>query len=244
MADDLLRGESEQTPSTSPVGTKAQALETGNPIEGTQSERSPEEVELAAYTKGAQKRIKELLEDNRDLKQQVERFNAYQPPPPPSSNSTYTGAPDVQDAVRKLDQVGMATKDFVSQEVSQNLNALRYQFEIDRLEGKYTGEDDRPKFDKQEYEDFVNRHPEYRNYLPEDVYKYKMYSEELRDWEGKHSQKSSTVSTTLRPTRTVVSEQGLTPETIEQRLKEPDGKQWYEEHINEINAVLLRQAQG
>src|SRR6185369_6968774 len=100
--------------------------------------------------------------------------------------------PDVKDAVRKLSDVGIATDEKVERKINESLGALRYQFELDRLESKWSGEDGRPKFDRVEYEDYVSRHPEYRGYLPEDVHE-KMYREEIRDWETQH--------TASRPTR-------------------------------------------
>jgi hypothetical protein len=152
--------------------------------------------------------------------------------------------PDVQDAVSKLDNFGLATKDFVAKEiekgVNQQLSGLFYKMEMDRLEARHNGSNDLPAFDRAEYEAYVNANPQYRGYAPEDIYN-KMFEEEIFDTKvrglGKQTAKQAP---TLRATRTRVQEDAMTPEYIEKRLAQPDGRQWYAQNIDKINATIAR----
>lgn len=245
MADDLdalLQGKDEDTSSVSQTEIKTQATDSSNPIEGGAEQQEPEEAEWRSLKGPTQDRIKRLIQEKKAQEAENARLRSAVgtvPPPPPG----YGGQsdPNVQDAVRKLDQVGLATKDFVKESVDQSVGNLRWQFEIERLESKYSGDDGRPKFDREEYQDYIGRHPEYRSYLPEDVYD-KMYHEELHDWDSQQTGgKVLSRNKTLRPTRTTSGgEEPLTPELIEARLREPDGRAWYEKNIEKINTVLGR----
>jgi hypothetical protein len=68
-----------------------------------------------------------------------------------------------------------------------------------------------------------------------------MYDEELLNIEFQKRQgQSSRTTKTLKPTRTQVQGDSLTPEYIEERLKQPDAQQWYSDNVTKINAVLGR----
>lgn len=202
---------------------------------------SPEEVEFNALKGPTQDRIKSILRERDVWKQKAETsVGSYQPqlPPPPPQ------APDVTTAVNKLSEIGMAPKDYVDQKVQQGIGSLIYQFELEKLGTRYDGSNGLPAFSKEEYEDYVARHPQFRTYQPEDVYN-KMYADEIYDWKTSHSGRSTTGQTTastLRPTRTTVREEVWTPDYIEQRLKEPDGPQWYDKNRDKINAVVSKMA--
>lgn len=153
--------------------------------------------------------------------------------------------PDVRDAVSKLDQFGVATKEYtnkqIDEKVDQKLSGIVWKMEMDRLEGRHNGNDGLPAFDRAEYEAYINANPQYRGYAPEDVYN-KMFEDEIFDAKVKGMGTKQTVSKapTLRTTRTRVQEETMTPEYIEQRLKQPDGRQWYDQNITKINSVIAR----
>lgn len=153
--------------------------------------------------------------------------------------------PDVQDAVSKLDNFGVATKTFVDKrikdEVNQSLSGIIWKMEMDRLEGKHSGSDGLPAFDRAEYEAYVNANPQYRNYTPEDIYS-KMYEDEIFDArvKGIGTRPSGRQTPNIRPTRTRIQEDAMTPDYIERRLQQPDGRQWYEQNKEKINAVVAR----
>lgn len=239
-----LPGEDAETPAAPPA-------ETTTPDDGTSASPggaanlSPEEERWNALAGSSQERFRRMAADNNQLRREREELQqklnsaSYQPPVTASDTKT----PEVESAVRRLSQVGIATKDEVQQAIDQRLAGLVYQQELTRLEDRYSGEDGRPKFDREEYEDYVSRHPQYRNYAPEDVYQ-KMYEPELFEWRvqstGKHEPAKAVPS--LKPTKTQVREEPLTPELIEQRLNEPDGRKWYEEHRSQIQTVLSKTA--
>jgi hypothetical protein len=231
--DDMLKGEDEKTPSVSPAGNKTHGNEPGEPIEGA-GQQTPEEVEFNSLKGSAKERFREMFRRAREAEEKAANAPAYQP--------NYNPAPQpnvqVKDAVDKLSAVGIATDEKVDKKISESIGGLRYQFELERLATRYNGEDGTPKFEKDEYEDYVSRHPEYRGYLPEDVFHDKMYREEFRDFESQRVQRSNQGTKTLRPTKNMAPSEALTPESIEARLKEPDGREWYEKHLSEINRVV------
>lgn len=166
-------------------------------------------------------------------------------PTPITSNSTQT--PEVTDAVRKLSDFGLATKDEVEQKITERVNqsvgALAYRYELDRLENKYSGADGKPAFSREEYENFINANPNYRNYQPEDVYE-KMFPEELFEYRLKnHNRPTPRQNSSLRPTKTQVREEQWTPEAIEAKLQtmsEGDRVAWVDKNKGLIDTVLGR----
>ena len=242
--DQILQGESAETPTVSPTET----ITPDNPTEvnpkGAEGSVSAEEEKWSSLGGAAQERFRQVTRENNALRQRLEGLEAkvnqsqsyYQPV------NKVNPTPEVEDAVRKLDDVGIATKDYANQVVDQKLSGLLYKMELDRLGKKYDGSNGLPQFDKDEYEDFVARNPKYRNYDPEDVYQ-KMYEPEVLNSKLQGNQSSSaTPVPSLKPTKTVVREESLTPESIEQRLKEPDGRAWYEKNFEKVNAVLQKNA--
>ena len=231
--DDMLREEGEETSPASPADNKTQGDDGSNPQGAPQP--SPEEVEFNSLKGPTQDRIRKILRDKKDLEKKLEQKQYIVPPPPPPGYGNQP-PPEVADAVNKLVGVGMADQKYVDRKMNESLNQLRYGMELDRLKTKYNGSDGRPEFNQEEYEDYVQRHPEYQRYLIEDVYE-KMYKPELEDWAISKTGKP-TYSKTLKPTKTTLKEETFTPEMIEQRLKEPDGRQWYQANIDKINATL------
>ncbi len=243
--DDLLNGQNQGAdPGSQPNKQKA-----GSDSGAQGTEGLPEEVvEFNSLSGSTQDRIVQLARDKRELAEENERLRNQvlsgnripTPPPPPTQDD-----PNVQASVNQLKRItNFTTADEVDQKVNQSLANLRYQFELDRLSNIYNGSDGKPKFTREEYEDYVSRHPQYQNYLPEDVYN-QMYREELFDWEmskrGQQNQIKKTPS--LRPTRTAVTpEEELTPEVIEAELQKPGAQEWYAKNLDKINAVLAKQA--
>lgn len=153
--------------------------------------------------------------------------------------------PEIQDAVSKLDQFGVATKEYtnkvVEEKVNQQLSGIVWKMEMDSLERRFNGSDGLPAFDRTEYESFINTNPQYRNYTPEDVYK-RMYEDEIFDAKvkGLGTKQSVKQAPTLRATRTRVQEETMTPEYVEKRLQQSDGRQWYEQNRDKINSAIAR----
>jgi hypothetical protein len=217
----MLQGAEEQTPA-SQSETGAQPVVT--PLE------SPEEVEFNSLKGNTQDRVRELIKQKNDALAAAQA-PAYVPPAPLTPNS-----PDVQDAVRKLSDVGIATQEGVNKTVDEKLNVIRWEQEMNRLSDNYSGEDGAPKFDRTETEDYIRTHPQFLNYAPEDVFKFKMH-----DPEEFGTTKVTKRSSTLRPTKTAAPEPAMTVEFIAERTdikKYPDAREWQEEHKAEIDKVL------
>jgi len=236
--DNLLQGQDDPGASDSQSQTTGQGLDFEE--RNASEQLTPEEIEFNSLTGSTQDRIKKLVSDKRNLLEELDREKrrTFVPPPPTYGNNQAN--PEVSDAVRKLSDVGIATDEKVDKKINESLGQLRRENELLRLESRFSGEAGEPKFVREEYEEYVSAHPQFRGYLPEDVYR-KMYDEELLNIEVQKRQGQTPRATkTLRPTRTQVQGDSLTPEYIEERLKQPDGQQWYSDNVTKINAVLGR----
>lgn len=205
-------------------------------------QQTPEEIEFNSLSGSTQDRIRRLAKDKRDLSERLANLerngggNQYIPPAP---GSPFVD-PNEQAAIQTLASKGIATDEKVSKFVDDRFNRLRWEFEQQRLEGKYQGQSGEPQYVREEVEDFISSHPQYQNYAPEDVFKYKMFPDEFMNLELQKRGTRTGQSSTLRPTKTNVQQESMTPEYIEQRMQQPDGRQWYDEHLDEINATLSK----
>lgn len=241
--DPNLNGEIVETPAATPA-------ETITPDAGSSVNQngavnlSPEEVSWNNLSGSAQDRFRETTRELARVRREREDLLARQQSVPENRFNALDNAPvpGAQDAVQTLDKIGMAPKQYVDQQINQQLSGLVYNMELERLGGRYDGSNGLPKFDREEYENYIAIHPQYRNYTPEDVYN-KMYDSEIFDWRSQQNQgrtNNRNSNTTLRPNRTQVREEPLTPEMIEQRLQEPDGTAWYAANIDKVNAVIAK----
>jgi hypothetical protein len=227
MADDLdqmLQGADDQTPAP-------QANQGGQDSQVTPLDsQTPEEVEFNSLQGSTQDRIRELVRQKNEAQYQAQQ-PAYVPPAPLTPNN-----PEVQDAVRKLTEVGVADKSYVDKTVDERLNAIRWENEMSRLSTSYSGDKGTPQFDRTEVEDYIRSHSQYLNYAPEDVFKFKMHNPE--DFAGSNTPRKSS---SLRPTKQQAPENAMTVEYIAERTdsaKYPDAREWQDEHKAEIDKVL------
>lgn len=232
-----------ETPSAPPAGTTTtEPTETVNPQDAVT--QSPEEVEFNALKGGTQDRVKTILQERDQWKAEAERRDAFirtnqgftQPPVKTDSSD-----PQTKIALEQVDRAGVATKDWAEQKINQGLGQVIYNMELKNLESRLDGSNGTPKFDRTEYQDFVNRNPKYQNYDPEDVYNI-IYSEELMDAKLKaRGIVTQPGNATLKPTSTTVREEQWTPESVEARLKQADGPDWYLINKGLINKVYKEQ---
>lgn len=233
--DRMLQGTDQ--PVDSPAQTDGQEGDTTQPVE----QQSPEEVEFNSLTGSTKDRIRQLAREKRELQQRLEQQQQTYVPPAPNSNFR---DPQEEAAIRTLADKGIALKDDVRRTVDESVNAMRWEFENGRLESKWHGQEGTPSYVREEVESFIQSHPQYRAVPPEVVFKSFMFPDEFLDYEIKRRGTKTTQSTTYRPTKQAVAQEGMTPEYIEQRLQQPDGRQWYDEHLDEINAVLSKMGQA
>jgi hypothetical protein len=228
--DAMLQGQTPAPTSQVQSGSQVDAPDTGD--------QSEEEVEFNKLTGSTQDRIRKLVRDKREAMEEAEGYkNTFRtvPPPAPINNEPN---PDVRQAVQKLSDVGLATKEEVDQRIGQSLSALRYESEMARLASTFSGSKGEPQFDRSEYEDFVRDNPVYINYYPEDVFRMKMFPDEFSNMGVKEPERETT---TLKPVKTSQQKETFSPEYIEEKLKSlpaNERQQWYNENLSEINATL------
>lgn len=232
--DRMLQGDDQ--PVDSPAQTDGQ--EDATKVE----QQSSEEVEFNSLTGSTKDRIRQLARRAREAEQRLEQFPANNMIVPPAPNSNFKD-PQEEAAIRTLADKGIALTSDVRKTVDESVNAMRWEFENGRLESKWHGQEGTPSYVREEVESFIQSHPQYRTVPPEVVFKQFMFSDEFLDYEIKRRGNKTGQSTTFRPTKQAVAQEGMTPEYIEQRLQQTDGRQWYDEHLDEINAVLQKMGQ-
>lgn len=244
MNEDVrVEGEQTETPSDSQSGTITTESSIDDSSQGASS-TSPEEVAWNNLKGGTQDRIKSILNERDEYRAQTERLNQFVRTNNPFQQTANMNqsTPEVQNAVQKLSEVGIATDEKVDQKINQRIGNLIYNFELEKLESRYDGANGLPKFDRSEYQDFVTRNPKYQNYQPEDVYQ-KMYEEEILDAKVKSYKANPGQSTTssLRPSRTTVREEQWSNEWLDNRMKQSDGLEWYSKNKDKVNNWLASQ---
>lgn len=254
MTDDLdvmLQGENQDSPSGSQTENASTGSNSDIPADdGQGTEGEEEKVTFDKLTGSAQDRFRKIYQDRQNKIAEAEKWKQLAMQNQPVQQQTTNGQPnpEVQDAIQKLDSAGIATKEFVQKQVQDILAQKTYYDELSKLEGQINGSDGRPAFTREEYFDYVDRHPQYKNYLPIDVYA-KMYPEELRDWQETHKSETQVrKSSALRPTRTASREnEELTVDEIEAKLKslpEPQRSEWYLANQAKINRATQKMATG
>lgn len=232
--DKMLQGEG--TPPASPAQNIQQDDSSEiRPIE----QQTEEEVEFSKLSGSAQDRFRTALRRARDAEERLTNLESqrptYMPPPGPGL------MPEQKQAIDTLSGFGISTDEKVDRKISEGINSVRWELKMQNLEGRYDGSNDVPKFSREEVEDYVRTHPQYDRYDPEDVFKMKMYPDEFLNLElAKRGTPAKTRAGSLKPTRaTAAGQQGaLTPEYIEERLKQSDGDDWYDANKDEINKVV------
>lgn len=230
--DRMLQGDDQA--SDSQAGTDDQGSD------DNQNQTDPEAVEFNSLNGSTQDRIRKLARDKKEL---AEKLQSFQQNPfaavPPAPNSGFRD-PQEEAAIQTLADKGIATDEKVNKIVDSKYNEIRWELEQNKLESKYTGAQGEPQYVREEVEAFIQTHPQYRGYAAEDVFRHKMFSDEFLNVELQKRGTKTGRTQTLRPTKAAVAQEGMTPEYIEQRLQQPDGRQWYDEHLTEINAALSK----
>ncbi len=225
--DQMIQG---GEPASNPIENKGQqGVDEIKPLSQTE-----EEVEFNKLSGSSQERFRDMFRRARTAEERnsiLEQGRAYVPPAP------NTLQPDQKQALETLSQFGVATDEKVDQKLAENFNVLRWELENQRLESKYSGQNGEPKYSKDEVEDFIRTHPQYRGYAPEDVFTYKMFPDEFRNLELQNAGTKVGRSSTLRPTKVVETTSAITPDNVEEMVR-THSPQWYEEHLEEINSAI------
>ena len=251
-----LNGEDVVTPAGSQPGTTTPDGGSSVNQDGARGTLSPEEVSWNDLSGGSQDRFRAITRDLNEYRRKEQewqeeklRLSATNQSSRFSDTSEDPNNPEVQDAIRRLSKFGIATKEDVQAEIGKYFNGFVYRSELEKLESRFDGSNGLPKFDRNEYEDYIARYPQYRSYEPSDVYE-KMYADEildskLQDRNGGTTSTSQTANSSLRPTRTQVQQEPWTPELIEQKLQSLGPSEriaWLEKNRDKINTVLSNQS--
>lgn len=202
---------------------------------------SEEEVEFRKLSGSAQERIRQLIRRAKEAESRAQRVETYaQQAPIPAPPAPVATMDDRQAAIRTLQQAGIATIDDVRQLLNEQLSGIQYVNKVSQLEKEVDGQDGRPAFSREEYEDFVKTNPQYQAYQPEDVYKI-MYQDELMDWEL--AQRQAKGSSSLKPTARGMNngqEPQWTREYVDKMIREK-GPSWYDKNQERIHQVYAQQ---
>lgn len=232
MVDDIdrmLQGEDTPNASQAEQGQQDDSIQ--------RIEQHPEEeVEWNTLSGSAQERFRTAFARAKAAEDELLRERSLsRQQPVPQAPDPVTG--DQRQALETLSKFGVATDEKVDQKVNEATNRILRDLKDRELSSRYSGSNGEPQYVPEEVEDFVSRHPQYKAYDREDVFKFKMFPDEFLSMQKKQ-QPSNPRSPQLRPTKQVQRQDALTPEYIEARLKQPDGDDWYEANKAEINKVV------
>ena len=212
----MLQGE--ETPSTSQVETDQQV--------DTQVQPTEEEVQFNSLSGSAQDRFSEMFRRAREAENKLGQVPAYTPPTTQNQETE----------LKTLSNFGVTTDDKLAKTKTEILDAIKDQ----DLSTRYSGENGLPKYDPNDVADYKRRHPEYAGTPNELLFKAVMYPDEFS---ANTTPVPTRKPTSLRPVKTQSRQDALTPEFIEERLKQPDGDSWYDANKDEINKVVYNHTQ-
>lgn len=180
---------------------------------------------------------RETLQQERErLQRELEQLRTPKTAPtPPSGDLT----PEEQAAVNRLKQIGeFASKEDVEAEIrkiTDRIQAERDREVLDRahssLEDKFSGEDGLPAYDRSEIEDHMRKKGIYD---PEAAYR-DLYFDEIVEARSSKQPKKEPYSERTRSR--IPSGTPWTPETLAERLRKSDGRQFYLKNADKINAL-------
>lgn len=202
---------------------------------------SPEEVIFNSMSGSAQDRIRTLIQERNEAREQLTRqaqvdYAAVAPSPTPSY--------DENDEVLKAARLLKERANFVSRdEVTKEVNSILSRIETDRihnqLEKEYDGSDGSPRYERSEVEDYARR----KNIWDLRAAFRDMYFDEFQD-AGRTKQKKRVI--TEKP-RASTPQEPVTLSSIRSQLKGPEAREFYEKmaaNPAEMDRLLQELTQG
>ena len=228
--------ENPTTPPVEPITPENEIVPPSVPEEPRPQVETPSSEEEAAWTSlsgSTQDRIRQLIKERKEAMDQLTRqaeLDNRTTIETPAPQSTQENTEQIREAVKKLREVGnVATLD--------DIQSLVTRLETDRihdtLEKEYSGEGGKPKYVREEVEDYARR----RNIWDLRAAYRDMYFDELTD--ASRAQGKRTVYTE-KPTATATREQPLTMASFREKLAGPGGREYYEKlrASGELDKVL------
>lgn len=242
MADDTIIDvelESKETPEDSQPEEKTKIEETDKSSSlDVKKPDSEIEAEWGKLTGKTQDRIVSIIRENKALKaRDTGTGEGTNVSSPKEETASKPSEQEVKEAVDKLKEFGVATKD--------DLSALQDRMYLDRehnrLETRFSGSGNMPKYDREEVEDYARSH--YFGGNLEAAYN-DMYRDELIDAEVKSRTKKTRTYTEKPVSSTKIGEKPLTVDSLRERLRKPDGPEWWAKNSSKIEPLLGKLSQG
>lgn len=211
--------------------TETEAPESSKPdVKQAGDEVLDEWTKLSGNT---QDRIRELVKEKNRLRQLNDQFRQSINNPP--TRPEPAGDMSVQEALGKLREYGVATQD----DVNQALGRVYLEQDHSKLENKYSGSGDLPKYVREEVEDYARNNGFGANF--EAAFKSMYFDEFVDAAKGKTTSKQPY---TEKPTSSMrIGEKPLTRESLRERLQKPDGPAWWAKNREKIEPLLNKLSQ-
>lgn len=187
--------------------------------------------------RSAEARIDQLIAQTKQQSDEIAQLKQRMTPMPPTDQPD----PKVQEAVSQLKKLGFTTKDELAGMKQTIQDEWLLNAEHQRLAESYSGSDGRPKYDSTTVEEYMRKNG---IYSPEIAYK-ALHESELLDW---HLKQAGTPGATNQPYTTPAAPSGnrdsnvITRELIQEKMKSPDWRQWYEENREKILSLAQQGA--
>jgi len=188
--------------------------------------------------KSAEARINEILAKNKQLEEKLATIEEKMAPPPPAPiDGTQALTPSVQKAVDYLKDLGFVTKDQQDKKMREIQDRATLDSEHVQLESRFSGSDGRPKYERKDVEDYMQKRGIYN---AEAAYKLmfekELFDAQLKDYEGDRRKKpfvqKAGSSAGTREDNTI------TREKIADWLKSPEGRVKYEQNREKILKMM------
>ena len=222
--------EGEQNPNTSPSDVNTEKVTT-----------DPESDSQHPSKKSAEARINELISENKQILEELrtERETKSVPVPQVTKEPEVTN-PEVDKAISFLKEKGQ----FVDAKIlEEKIRGIQDRITLDashsKFENVYSGQDGRPKYDRQKIEDFMWKH---RVFDPEAAYN-QMYMREIVEWEIKKADEDRKQKPFVaKPSSTTGEREDhtITREKIGEWLKSPEGRVKYQQNRTKILDMMAK----
>lgn len=237
MSDDMQLEEVNQTesPAEETSNVEVESPDEWSSLDGKSQERFQK---LANLKREAEKQAEQERVAREKLEARLESLEKNQRIPMPRTNQM---TDEEQRAYKRLQELGVANQNYVDRKVNEKLKAIEDRMYFDGLHNDLArdinSQSGLPKYDREEIEKEMKRT---QNWNPRAVYR-DLYHDEIVAYEaGKlTSKKKKTVQTEGTKSR-IGTQQPWTKESLAERLRQPDGKQFF---IKNREKILKMQGQ-
>lgn len=182
-------------------------------------------------------RLKEETAKRREMESRIEALEGKLASA--ARNTSDEVDPDLEAAIAKLEPLLKRRGFMTREEQQQDESSKRYASEMEVLERELDGKDGRPPFDPYEVSEFGKKN----NIFNLKAAYNEMYRKELIDWELKKTDRTDKEDN-LKPIKGAFKESSkpfsLTRDALAERLRKPDGREWYNKNHSKIIAAMQK----